>query len=87
MLGLQLPLEQRRAVRHYEVVVAFNPRDGSVVSVDPATGARDMAIPALLQRTWGHGDFGVYAKVETGGRIGTGDTVTVLDRVPVRGQR
>ena len=39
-------------------------------NVDPATGARDMAIPAHLLRTWGHRDFGVYAKVVTGGEIG-----------------
>ena len=32
-------------------------------NVDPASGARDMAIPAHLMRTWGHPDFGVYAKV------------------------
>jgi uncharacterized protein len=46
-------------------------------NVDPVTGARDMAIPATLQRTWGHADFGVYAKVATGGQIALGDTVTV----------
>jgi uncharacterized protein YcbX len=38
-------------------------------NVDPQTGARDMAIPAALQRTWGHADFGVYAKVVEGGSI------------------
>lgn len=40
--------------------------------VDPATGARDMAIPAHLTRTWGHQDFGIYAKVVTGGEISVG---------------
>jgi MOSC domain-containing protein len=38
-------------------------------NVDPASGARDMAIPALLTRTWGHSDFGVYAKVVDSGEI------------------
>jgi uncharacterized protein YcbX len=38
-------------------------------NVDPATGARDMAVPAHLQRTWGHQDFGIYAKVVEGGEI------------------
>ena len=47
-------------------------------NVDPATGARDMAIPAHLMRTWGHQDFGVYAKVTTGGEIGVGASVAVL---------
>jgi uncharacterized protein YcbX len=46
-------------------------------NVDPATGARDMAIPAHLQRTWGHDDFGVYAKVVTGGEIGVGTAIVV----------
>lgn len=44
-------------------------------NVDPATGARDMAIPALLLRTYGHTDFGIYASVGTGGRLGRGDAV------------
>ena len=38
-------------------------------NVDPATGARDMAIPAHLMRTWGHQDFGIYAKISSGGEI------------------
>jgi uncharacterized protein YcbX len=38
-------------------------------NVDPMTGARDMAIPASLQRSLGHSDFGVYAKVLTGGEL------------------
>jgi uncharacterized protein YcbX len=44
-------------------------------NVDPGTGARDMAIPANLQRTWGHQDFGIYATVVEGGTIGIGDEV------------
>lgn len=48
-------------------------------NVDPATAARDMAIPALLQRTWGRSDFGVYAVVEAGGELAVGDAVAVED--------
>ena len=44
-------------------------------NVDPTSAQRDMAIPALLQRTWGHADFGVYAKILAGGEIATGDAV------------
>jgi uncharacterized protein YcbX len=44
-------------------------------NVDPATGARDMAIPAHLTRTWGHQDFGIYAKVVEGGEITRGTQV------------
>lgn len=45
-------------------------------NVDPATGARDMAIPAHLMRAWGHQDFGVYAKVVKGGEIAIDAPVT-----------
>ena len=45
-------------------------------NVDPATGARDMAIPAHLMRAWGHQDFGVYAKVMKGGEIAIDAPVT-----------
>ncbi|HZT47242.1 MAG TPA: MOSC domain-containing protein [Hyphomicrobiaceae bacterium] len=44
-------------------------------NVDPARGVRDMAIPAHLLRTWGHQDFGVYAKVGVGGEVGVGAAV------------
>ncbi len=44
-------------------------------NVDPATAARDMAIPATLMRTWGHQDLGVYAKVAAGGVIAVGAPV------------
>jgi uncharacterized protein YcbX len=42
-------------------------------NVDPASGARDMAIPAELMRSWGHQDFGVYAGVTVGGVVAIGD--------------
>ena len=44
-------------------------------NVDPATGARDMAIPAYLMRTWGHQDLGIYAKIVSGGDIAVGAPV------------
>jgi uncharacterized protein YcbX len=46
-------------------------------NVDPDTGARDMAIPAALTRTWGHQDFGIYARVVVGGVIAAGAAVAV----------
>lgn len=47
-------------------------------NVDPSTGARDTAIPAELLRTWGHGDFGVYAIVKAGGTIKPGDEISAV---------
>ncbi len=46
-------------------------------NVDPATAARDMAIPALLQRTWGRTDFGVYARITDPGEIAVSDTLSI----------
>jgi uncharacterized protein len=42
-------------------------------NVDPSTGIRDSAIPRQLERHFGHSDFGVYAQVEAGGQLKTGD--------------
>ncbi len=47
-------------------------------NVDPSTATRDMAIPALLQRTWGRTDFGVYALIAEGGDIAVGDAVSIV---------
>src|SRR5205823_3140148 len=47
-------------------------------NVDPATGARDMAIPSVLMRTWGHSDFGVYAKILEGGTVTAGTSAIAL---------
>lgn len=51
----------------------------AATNVDPATGERDMAIPATLSRAYGHEDFGVYAVVKTGGTISTGTGISVKD--------
>lgn len=49
----------------------------AATNVDPQTGTRDMDIPAVLQREWGHIDFGVYAEVMSAGRLSIGDPLTV----------
>jgi uncharacterized protein YcbX len=48
----------------------------AATDVDPETGRRDTAIPAVLQRTWGHADFGVYARVIGDGTIAIDDAVS-----------
>lgn len=48
-------------------------------NVDPTTATRDMSLPALLERTWGHADFGVYASVLEGGRLSVGDRVSATN--------
>jgi uncharacterized protein YcbX len=45
-------------------------------NVDPETGARDADVPALLDRQWGHTDFGIYARVSERGVLCVGDNLT-----------
>jgi len=47
----------------------------AATDVDPETGKRDTALAAVLRRTWGHTDFGIYARVARGGTIAVGDPV------------
>ncbi|MBU2533184.1 MAG: MOSC domain-containing protein, partial [Alphaproteobacteria bacterium] len=48
----------------------------AATNVDPETAERDMAIPAILQRHWGHADFGIYAQVTSAGQVSEGDRIT-----------
>lgn len=47
----------------------------AATDVEPSTAARNLAVPALLERTWGHSNFGVYARVTADGEIAVGDAV------------
>ncbi len=47
-------------------------------TVNPATGANDCDTLAALESLWGHKDFGVYARVLSGGEIARGDAIEVL---------
>jgi uncharacterized protein YcbX len=68
-LDRELPVSQAR------LSVFASTTRCEATNVDPATGVRDMAIPAHLVRTWGHQQFGIYAKVVAGGEIGVGAPV------------
>jgi uncharacterized protein len=48
----------------------------AATNVDPATAVRDLKIPSFLSRTFGHTDFGVYARVIAPGTMSLGDAVT-----------
>jgi ABC-type bacteriocin/lantibiotic exporter with double-glycine peptidase domain len=52
LVGLIRPLERDRASTHYEVVVALDPRDGSVVTLDPETGKHLRRTRAVLEAEW-----------------------------------
>lgn len=51
--------------------------DCTTANVDPATGARDLDVPAALKRLRGHDGFGIYAAVVGGGEIRRGSPVTL----------
>lgn len=70
-------LDKAVAVGAAQLKVFMRTQRCAATNVDPANGTRDMAIPAALQRGWGHMDFGIYAKVASSGLIATGDAVTV----------
>lgn len=48
----------------------------AATAVDPQTAVRDLKIPSFLSRTFGHTDFGIYARVASPGRLRVADTVT-----------
>lgn len=62
-------------------VVARTPRRAAT-NVDPRTGMRDMDLPAILDRAFGHTDFGVYAEVAAGGPLAVGDTLALHAPAP-----
>jgi uncharacterized protein YcbX len=47
----------------------------AATAVNPATAVRDLNIPAILQREFGHNHMGVYGEVVSGGTVGLGDTL------------
>jgi uncharacterized protein YcbX len=49
----------------------------AAVNVDPELAVRDMEIPNMLMRRFGHNECGIYAEVVEGGEIAVGDTIAV----------
>ena len=47
----------------------------AATNVDPQAGLRDLAIPATLMETFGHGDCGIYGEVIAAGDVAIGDAV------------
>ncbi len=47
----------------------------TATNVDPETALRDFKIPSFLSKTYGHTDFGIYARVVAGGDIAVGNAV------------
>jgi len=52
MLGLMLPHDQKRNRTHFEVAIALNTQDGTVITIDPATGDWMRRSPEVLEIEW-----------------------------------
>jgi len=70
VLGLILPYDQGHNASHYEVAVAYNPRDGAVVTIDPASGDWRQRSSKVLDLEWKTAGFATL--VVTGERVATG---------------
>lgn len=66
VLGLILPYGQDRNASHYEVAIALDPRDGTVVTIDPASGSWRERSSKVLDLEWKAAGFA--ALVVTGER-------------------
>jgi ABC-type bacteriocin/lantibiotic exporter with double-glycine peptidase domain len=63
LLGLLLPFERDRAVSHYEVAVALDPRDGSVITIDPASGKHLRRTREVLEAEWRPAEYATMVVV------------------------
>ena len=52
LLGLMLPFDRGHNRAHYEVAIAMNPRDGTVVTIDPSSGQWMRRSRAVLDVEW-----------------------------------
>ena len=57
----------------------------AATTVNPATAERDLDIPVILRREFGHVHMGVYAEVVAGGETATGDAVVPFQALGPRG--
>jgi ATP-binding cassette, subfamily B, bacterial CvaB/MchF/RaxB len=57
LLGLMLPHDRNKNRAHYEVAIALNPRDGTVITIDPATGEHMKRSDKVLDLEWKHAHY------------------------------
>jgi len=63
LLGLVLPFDRNNNLHHFEVVIAMNPRDGTVVTLDPATGDMMKRTRKVLDLEWRHAKYATLVVV------------------------
>jgi ABC-type bacteriocin/lantibiotic exporter with double-glycine peptidase domain len=52
VLGLMLPYDMKHDQSHYEVAIAYKPADGTVITIDPATGKWMTRSKKVLDAEW-----------------------------------
>lgn len=65
LLGLVLPFAKDKALAHYEVAIAVDPRDGAVITQDPATGKLMRRTREVLDREWKPAKYATLVVVGT----------------------
>jgi ABC-type bacteriocin/lantibiotic exporter with double-glycine peptidase domain len=63
VLGLFLPFDQGHNASHYEVAIALDPRDGTVVTIDPASGQWRRRSKQVLELEWQPAGFATLVVV------------------------
>ncbi len=63
VLGLLLPFDQGHNLSHYEVAIAIRPTDGTVVTIDPASGQWLSRSRKVLDLEWGHAGYAALVVV------------------------
>jgi ABC-type bacteriocin/lantibiotic exporter with double-glycine peptidase domain len=63
VLGLLLPFDAGHNASHYEVAVAMNPGDGTVVTIDPASGEWRARSRQVLDLEWRSAGFATLVVV------------------------
>lgn len=71
--GAELDLVGRDiAIGDVRLRVCKRTRRCPATQVNPRTAERDLDVPALIEREYGHTDLGIYAEVIAGGRVAPG---------------
>jgi ABC-type bacteriocin/lantibiotic exporter with double-glycine peptidase domain len=63
LLGLVLPYDRSHNASHYEVAIAMNPQDGTVVTIDPASGDWRKRSKQVLDLEWKTAGFATLVVV------------------------
>lgn len=78
VVGLVLPFDRERFLNHYEVAVAFDPRDGSIVTIDPSNGRHLRRTKEVLDAEWKAGGYAMLVVVGDAGEPAD-NSVTIVN--------